>query len=320
MSSYSPSCGGRALPVAAHDDRAVFAHAVQHFVETAAVVGVQAVAAFVQQEQVGLPDQGPAQQEQAELPLRDFRHHPVQQVQGAQAPGHVFHLRVALFGAAGVEQGSILKGREQQFPAGDVPALALVVLLLVGRDQGTDGTARDGRGLLAFAGMPDDAAFRRPEQAVHEAHERGLAGAVVAQQQMVLAAAQMPVDVVQDHFLPGIAGQEQAQVFDVHQGTAGNKGGQGFHTKLVQNCPGRIAAVVRDVKKKDSRPETGRRETGRALRPGSSRGTRAAGMPAASRERHCFGSGALGKGWRTGERETLPVRAAIRWWPAGPCP
>ena len=86
--------------------------------------------------------------------------------------------------------------------------------------------ARDGRGLLAFAGMPDDAAFRRPEQAVHEAHERGLAGAVVAQQQMVLAAAQMPVDVVQDHFLPGIAGQEQAQVFDVHQGTAGNKGGQ----------------------------------------------------------------------------------------------
>ena len=198
------------------------------------MVGIQTIAAFVQQEQIRLPDQGPAQQEQAELALRDFRHHPVQQVQGAQAPCHVFHLRMTLLGSVGVEQGGIFKCREQQFPAGDVPALALVVLLLVGRDQGADGTTRDGRGLLAFAGVPDDAAFRRPEQAVHEAHERGLAGTVVAQQQVVLAAAQMPVDVVQDHFLPGIAGQEQAQVFDVHQGTAGKEGRLGFHERLVK--------------------------------------------------------------------------------------
>ena len=141
---------------------------------------------------------------------------------------------MTLLGSVGVEQGGIFECREQQFPAGDVPALALVVLLLVGRDQGADGTARDGRGLLAFAGVPDDAAFRRPEQAVHEAHERGLAGTVVAQQQVVLAAAQMPVDVVQDHFLPGIAGQEQAQVFDVHQGTAGKEGRLGFHERLVK--------------------------------------------------------------------------------------
>ena len=55
--------------VAAHDDGAVFAHAVQHIVEAAAVVLVQTVRAFVQQQQGGPPHQGAAQQEQAELPL-----------------------------------------------------------------------------------------------------------------------------------------------------------------------------------------------------------------------------------------------------------
>ena len=208
---------------------------LQHVEKDFFVGRIQAVGTFVQQQEGGRAQQGPAQKQQAQLALRKSGQAAGQQAQGLQARGQGLHgggLPVTP-GHAGttVEQGGVLQAGEQQVAARDVPGLTLVAFLLGRGDQGGHGASGQGRFLRALLRMPVNMAACGPEFAAQQAQQGGFARAVGAQQGTVPPAFHSPVDMVQYHFLAGIAGQKQADAVHRDQGGGARGGRRGRKAK-----------------------------------------------------------------------------------------
>ena len=94
-------------------------------VEELPVPGVEAVRALVQKKQGWPWNQRPAEQEDAQLPLREGQDAAIQQAGAAKGLRHFLDPGLLLPVFRRVEQGRAVEAGQQKLPAGDVPGLPL---------------------------------------------------------------------------------------------------------------------------------------------------------------------------------------------------